>query len=67
MVNDEPQNDNSRQDESVESIPLATLLENPDPDFDVVVTKRSQHIPGRKERATDENRPAPPNPESKQA
>ena len=67
MVYDEPQNDNSQQDETVESIPLVALLENPDPDFNVVVEKRSQHIPGRIERATDENRPAPPNPESKQA
>ena len=67
MVYDEPQNDNSQQDETVESIPLVALLENPDPDFNVVVEKRSQHIPGRIEPATDENRPAPPNPESKQA
>ena len=67
MVYDEPQNDNSQQGETVESIPLVALLENPDPDFDVVVTKRSKDIPGRIEPATDENRPAPPNPESKQA
>ena len=67
MVNDEPQNDSSQQVESVESLSLAALLENPDPDFDVVVTQRSQHVPSRIERATDENRPAPPYPESKQS
>lgn len=67
MVNDEPQNDNSQQGESVESIPLVALLENPDPDFNVVVEKPSKDMPGRIEPATDENRPAPPNPESEQA
>lgn len=65
MVNDEPQNDNSQQGETVESITLASLLENPDPDFDVVVAQRSQEVPNRIERATDENLPAPPNAESK--
>ena len=63
MVNDEPQNDNSQQGESVESITLASLLENPDPDFDVVVTQRSRNTPGRIELATDGDRPAPPKPE----
>ena len=67
MVNDKPQNDNSQQGESVESIPLADLLENPDPDFNVVVTQRSQDIPSRIELGTDENRPAPPKTENKQA
>ncbi len=67
MVNDEPQNDNSQQGESVESIPLVALLENPDPDFNVVVERRSQDVPGRIELGTDENRPAPAKTESKQA
>ncbi len=66
MVNDEPQDDNSQQGESVESITLASLLENPDPDFDVVVTQRSRDVPGRIELATNENRPAPPKTESKE-
>ena len=67
MVNDEPKNNNIQQGETVESITLAALLENPDPDFDVVVARRSKDMPGRLERATDDNRAAPPNPESKQA
>ena len=64
MVNDEPSNNNSEQAESIELIPLAPLLENPDPDFDVVVTKGSHDISGRIELATDDARP---NLESKQA
>ena len=60
MVNDKPQNDNSRQVEWVELIPLAPLLENPDPDFDVVAERRSKDMPGWIEQATDGNRPAPP-------
>ncbi len=66
MVDDEPQNNNSQQDETVESITLASLLENPDPDFDVVVTLRSRNAPGRLERAKEAIRPAPPNGENKQ-
>lgn len=67
MVNDEPQNNNKQQTESVEFIPLAPLLENPDPDFDVVVVKRSKDLPGRIEYSTGESSPAPPKPENKQA
>ena len=67
MLNDEPQNDNSQQSESVELIPLAPLLENPDPDFDVVVERRSKDRLDRIELATEENRRAPHNPENKQA
>lgn len=67
MRSDEPQNGNSQQDESVESISLVALLENPDPDFDVVVDRRSADIRGRIKRAFDELRPAPPDRESKQA
>ena len=64
MVNDETQNDNGQQSELVESIPLATLLENPDPDFDVIVEKRSKDHGSQIERARDENRPAPPSPKT---
>lgn len=64
MVGDEPQNDNSQPVESVESIPLATLLENPDPDFDVVVERRSRDMPGRIERAINGNRPASSTPKA---
>jgi len=67
LVNDEPKNNNSQQGETVESITLAALLENPDPDFDVVVARRGNGHAGRLERATDDKRAAPPNPESKQA
>ena len=67
MVNDETQNDNGQQSELVESIPLATLLENPDPDFDVIVEKRSKDYGSQIERAIDENRPAPPKPENGQS
>lgn len=67
MINDEPQNNSSQQAESVELIPLAPLLENPDPDFDVVVEKRSRHILGRREPAAVESRPASQNSDSKQA
>ena len=66
MDNDEPQNDNSQQVDSVESLSLAALLADPDPDFDVLITQRSQHIPGRIERAIDKYRPAPPKQESKE-
>ncbi len=59
MFNDEPQNDNSQQGETVESITLASLLENPDPDFDVVVTQRSSVLPRRIELATDDKPPPP--------
>ena len=59
MVNDEPQNDNSQQVDSVESLSLAALLADPDPDFDVLITQRSQHVPGRIEQAKDENGPSP--------
>jgi hypothetical protein len=65
LVNDELQNNNSQQGETVESITLASLLENPDPDFDVVVAQRSREALNRIERATDENRPAPPKAERK--
>ncbi len=61
MRSDEPQNNNSQQGESVEFVPLAPLLENPDPDFDVVVAQRNREAPGRIEPAKEENRPAPAN------
>lgn len=64
MHSDKRQNDNNQQGETVESITLASLLENPDPDFDVVVTQRSSVLPRRLERATEAN---PPNTENKQA
>ena len=64
MVDDEPQNDSGQQSEWVESIPLATLLENPDPDFDVVVEKRSNDIPGRTEYGTDGTPRRPPAPKA---
>ncbi|MDE2748569.1 MAG: hypothetical protein OXI34_06370 [Chloroflexota bacterium] len=67
MVNDEPQKDTSQQGEFVESITLASLLENPDPDFNVVVEKRSRDVLGRIEQATEGNRPLPPKPQNKQA
>ena len=67
MVSDEPQNNNSHQGESVESITLASLLENPDPDFDVVVKRRVKDKPGWLERAKEAIRPSPPNGENKQA
>ena len=51
MRNDKPQNDNSPQVYSVELIPLAPLLENPDPDFDVVVPRGSKDAPRRIELA----------------
>ncbi|MDE2777649.1 MAG: hypothetical protein OXI77_17110 [Chloroflexota bacterium] len=66
MVIDEPQNDSSQQGEFVESITLASLLENPDPDFDVVVAKFSKEMPGGIERAPGETRPAPPKTENGQ-
>ena len=67
MVNDEPQDDSSQQGEFVESITLASLLENPDPDFDVVVERRSRDMPERIERGIDRSRPVPPKPENNQA
>ena len=67
MVNNEPQNDSSQQGESVESLSLAPLLEDPDPDFDVVVARRSRDMFGRIERAINGDGPAPPKPESKQS
>ena len=68
MLSYEPRNNNSQQAESVELIPLAPLLENADPDFDVVVERRNASIRGRIKRAIDELRPSPPpNPESKRA
>ena len=67
MVSDDPQNDNNQQHELVESIPLAPLLENPDPDFDVVVERRSRDLPGWVKRAADAIRPAPSKPENKQS
>lgn len=67
MFIDDPQDNSSQQAESVELIPLAPLLENPDPDFDVVVEKRSRDFPGRIERSTDVNRPAAPKPENGQS
>lgn len=67
MLSDEPQNNNSQQGESVEFIPLAPLLENPDPDFDVVVNRRVKDKPGWLERAKEAIRPTPPKGENKQA
>ena len=67
MVNNAPQNNISQQDESEESISLVALLENPDPDFDVVVEKRGADVRGRIRRAIDELRPAPPNSDSRRA
>jgi hypothetical protein len=66
MVNDEPGNDNNQPGETVESITLASLLENPDPDFDVAIEMFSKDMPGRRELVTDINRPSPPKPEREQ-
>lgn len=66
MVSDEPQHDNNQHSELVELIPLKPLLENPDPDFDVVITERSQFLPSLFKRRTVKNRPAAPKPENEQ-
>ena len=63
MEFNDPQNDNNQQSEAVESILLASLLENPDPDFDVVVAQRSKNVPRRVELAEQDAPPAPPKPE----
>ena len=66
MVNDEPQHDNNQEGELVELIPLKPLIEDPDPDFDVVITERSQFFPSLFKRRRDKSRPAAPKPESEQ-
>ncbi len=65
MANEERQNDNSQQSESVEFIPLATLLENPDPDFDVVIPRRNASFARRAVQALSEIRSALTNTENK--
>ena len=67
MLSDEAQNNNSQQGESVEFIPLAPLLENPDPDFDVVVKRPVKDRPGWLERVIEVIRPTPPKGENRQA
>ncbi len=62
MVNDDPKNDNSQQADTVELIPLAPLVENPDPDFDVVVERRGRNFRSWFKRVADGVRPAPSTP-----
>ena len=58
MAVDKLQNYNSQTGELVQSISLVDLLENPDPDFDVVVERRSRDMRGWIKRAADAIRPA---------
>ena len=67
MNNDEPQNDNNEQAETVELIPLAPLLEDPDPDFDVVIERRGRDFLSRFKRATAHSAPGALNTESGQS